>query len=121
MSDPNPIDGSRCADQVVFAMDYAPGLRNRRFRVLQIETTTTEATRSWDVATPKEPVAQLDGEHVDEHEDEVFEYLDKLRSSGAVNMFGAGPYVQETFEMTKKEAGWYVGEWMRTFNERHSI
>lgn len=53
MTDPNPIDGSRCADQVVAAMDYAPGLRNRRFRVLQIETTTTVATRSWDVATPK--------------------------------------------------------------------
>ncbi len=125
MSDPNPIDGSRCADQVVFACEHAPGLRSRRFRVFQITTIveTEERTQSWEVATPG-PIEQPDVEvDADGHaKDEVFEFLDNLRASGVVNMFGAAPYVQEEFEdLDKKEAGWYVGEWMRTFSERHSI
>jgi hypothetical protein len=51
--------------------------------------------------------------------DEVFEYLDDLRESGETNMWGAGPYLQEQFAMTKSEAGAAHTEWMRTFGERH--
>lgn len=50
---------------------------------------------------------------------EVFEYLDMLRESGATNMFGAGPYVQEEFDLDKREARALVSEWMQTFSERH--
>jgi hypothetical protein len=31
----------------------------------------------------------------------IFEYLDELRESGTVNMFGAGQYLQFEFDLTK--------------------
>jgi len=52
--------------------------------------------------------------------DEVFEFLDSLRESGKVNMFGAAPYVQKFFDLNKHEARYLVSEWMRTFAERHA-
>lgn len=52
MENPNPMDGSRCADEVIFACKTAPGLYDRRFRVLQITRTDYEETRSWGVVTP---------------------------------------------------------------------
>ncbi len=50
----------------------------------------------------------------------VFDFLDNLRASGIVNMFGAGPYVEDVFECTRSEARDLVIEWMETFSERHS-
>ena len=50
---------------------------------------------------------------------EVFQYLDDLRESGATNMFGARPYVEAEFNMPGSLAGKLVSEWMETFSERH--
>lgn len=49
----------------------------------------------------------------------MFEYLDSVRDSGVINMFGAGPYVQEEFGLSKDEAKDIVIEWMETFDARH--
>lgn len=54
-----------------------------------------------------------------EEKEEVFTFLDSLREWGGVNMFGAGLYVQEAFEVNRREAQNLVSEWMRTFSERH--
>lgn len=51
-------------------------------------------------------------------QNEVNEFLDTLRESGAVNMFSAGPYVAEEFMVDRREAKVFVMEWMRTFGER---
>jgi hypothetical protein len=52
--------------------------------------------------------------------DPYFEYLDGLRESGETNMFGAAPYLQAAYpEMSSAEARKVLGEWMRTFSERH--
>jgi hypothetical protein len=59
-------------------------------------------------------------EELDALKEEVFVYLDRLRSSGVTNMFGASPYVHDEFPLlTKQEARTVLGEWMRTFSERH--
>lgn len=50
---------------------------------------------------------------------EYFEYLDELRDSGVTNMFGATPYLEEEFGVSKREARVILKEWMRTFGERH--
>ena len=50
----------------------------------------------------------------------VFDFLDNLRASGTINMFGAGPYVQDVFGCDRHEARDLVVEWMQTFSERHS-
>ena len=55
----------------------------------------------------------------EELKQEIFEFLDSLRMSGEVNMFGAGPYVEEWFGLSRKEAREYVTEWMKTFSERN--
>lgn len=48
----------------------------------------------------------------------MFQYLDDLRESGQVNMFGSGTYLQSTFGLSRYEAKDVVLEWMKTFGER---
>jgi len=42
-----------------------------------------------------------------------FEYLCELRDSGAINMFGAGRYLEEVFELDRREAKKVLLEWMQ--------
>lgn len=52
-------------------------------------------------------------------EDEHLEYLDDLRDSGVVNIFGAAPYLREMYpELSKAESHQTLGYWMKTFGER---
>jgi len=49
----------------------------------------------------------------------MLQFLDALRDSGAVNMFGAAPYLQEAFpELTRGQARKMLFHWMDTFSER---
>lgn len=50
---------------------------------------------------------------------EQLEYLDELRESGATNMFGAAPYVETAFDVSRREATAILMVWMETFSERH--
>jgi len=50
-----------------------------------------------------------------------FKFLDELRETGVTNMFGAGIYLQESFDLSKYEAKAVLLEWMKTFRERHPI
>jgi len=43
------------------------------------------------------------------------EFLDELRESGVTNMFGAPAFVEEAFDVSKKEARAIVSEWMASF------
>lgn len=45
----------------------------------------------------------------------MFTFLDKLRESGATNMFGASPYLESNFFMEKKEARAILAGWMETY------
>jgi hypothetical protein len=50
-----------------------------------------------------------------------FQYLDMLRESGKINMFGAAPHLAEAYELTRQEARAILLEWMQTFDERHKV
>jgi hypothetical protein len=50
--------------------------------------------------------------------EEHLDYLDDLRESGVVNMFGARPYLALAFNLDQETAGKYLTYWMRTFSER---
>jgi len=52
--------------------------------------------------------------------EEVFEFLDDMRDWGGINMYGAGPHIQEMFDVSRREARNLLSEWMKTFSERHS-
>ena len=45
------------------------------------------------------------------------EYLDQLRDSGVTNMFGAGQYLEEEFNLERSEAKSILLEWMKSFNK----
>ena len=47
------------------------------------------------------------------------DYLDLLRESGRVNMWGAGAYLAEEFDIGSKDANKITGYWMRSFGERN--
>lgn len=53
-------------------------------------------------------------------QNEVNIFLDILRSSGVTNMWGAGTYIQEHFDVCRYEANNFLKEWMQTFSERKS-
>ncbi len=52
-------------------------------------------------------------------QEEVNLFLDDLRESGDINMFGAAPYVQKEFGVSKYDARDLVKNWMQTFAERN--
>ena len=51
-----------------------------------------------------------------DQEQEVLEFLNMLRDSGATNMFGAVPYIKDEFELDSKEAKRLLMLWMANFN-----
>ena len=53
-----------------------------------------------------------------EMQKKVNNYLNALRETGTVNMFGAAPYISETFGVNKQEARQYLKNWMESFNRR---
>ena len=48
---------------------------------------------------------------------EVLTFLNSLRESGQINMFGAAPYIEDTFEVERAEAVRLLTLWMKNFNE----
>ena len=49
--------------------------------------------------------------------EKYFEYLVGLRDSGVINMFGAVPYLQEEFDLTRTEAKEILFKWMDSFRD----
>ena len=47
----------------------------------------------------------------------IYAYLTALRDSGRINMFGATPYLQDRFGVTRKEATAALINWMNTFKQ----
>jgi hypothetical protein len=46
------------------------------------------------------------------------QFLDELRESGEINMFGAAPYLSNIFDLSEQEARKALTHWMRTFTTR---
>ena len=46
---------------------------------------------------------------------EYFSFLNVLRESGVTNMFGASPYLQNEFGLTRHEAREVLSAWMKQF------
>jgi len=47
-------------------------------------------------------------------------YLTALRDSGRINMFGATPYLEDRFGLTRREAKAALLNWMSTFKREQS-
>lgn len=47
---------------------------------------------------------------------EALEFLNELRESGEINMFGAAPHVEAEFGIDRTEARRYTKLWMDNFN-----
>jgi hypothetical protein len=47
--------------------------------------------------------------------EQYFAYLVALRDSGVVNMFGAAPYLQDAFNLSRSEARDILLKWMESF------
>ena len=50
--------------------------------------------------------------------DEHLQFLDQLRESGEINMFGAAPYIAEFFDLPMQQARKVLTYWMQTFKSR---
>ena len=51
---------------------------------------------------------------------EEFTYLNRLRESGATNMFGAAPYLEMEFDLDRREAKQVLMDWMQWVSENPS-
>jgi len=49
--------------------------------------------------------------------DEHLEYLDSVRESGSINMFGAAPIIAREFLVDKKRAREILSYWMQSFGK----
>ena len=47
--------------------------------------------------------------------EEVAEYLEGVRESGTVNMIGAGPYLEQRFGMSRRDANDAVLTWIKEY------
>tara|TARA_R100001230_G_C5560463_1_gene85217 strand:+ start:205 stop:411 length:207 start_codon:yes stop_codon:yes gene_type:complete len=52
-----------------------------------------------------------------EEELEMFEWLEMLRQSGVVNMFGASPYLADAFDLDEREARDVLLKWMDNYED----
>lgn len=52
-------------------------------------------------------------------QERVNTFLDIARESGKINMFGAAPYIAETFGISRREAQQYLLNWMQSFKENN--
>lgn len=48
----------------------------------------------------------------------IFDFLDNLRDSGQINMFGAASVLQEVFDLSRRESQSVLQEWMTSFTQR---
>ena len=48
---------------------------------------------------------------------EYYVYLEELRQSGETNMFGASPYLESVFGLSRREAIKVLSNWMENYNE----
>ena len=46
-----------------------------------------------------------------------FAFLESLRDSGVTNMFGAGPYLEEAFDLSRSEARKVLVSWMESYKK----
>ena len=53
-----------------------------------------------------------------ELEQDAFEFLNMLRESGVTNMFGAAPFLQHQFGLSKQEAKEVLLEWMNSYRSK---
>lgn len=49
-----------------------------------------------------------------DEKENIFDYLEDLRDSGQINMFGASPYIVEAFGLNKYQAREILSEWMHS-------
>lgn len=54
------------------------------------------------------------------NKEEIFNYLDKVRESGEINMFGVVAVLQQEFNISQVLATRILTEWMNTYGSRHS-
>lgn len=48
---------------------------------------------------------------------DMLKYLDRLRESGRTNMFAAGAYLEDNFNLNKRDARNVLIYWMETFSD----
>jgi hypothetical protein len=53
-------------------------------------------------------------------QEEISKYLNELRKSGVTNMFGATPYIEKEFGISKEDAKKALSYWMKNFKKDES-
>ena len=48
---------------------------------------------------------------------EMCQYLERLRQSGVTNMFGAGSFLQDAFDLKRRPASDYLMFWMQNYEQ----
>lgn len=51
--------------------------------------------------------------------EKMLKWLDFIRATGIINMFGAGPELARAFKIDRSVAGKVHVYWMETFGDRH--
>lgn len=56
-----------------------------------------------------------------ESEQKYYDFLENLRESGAVNMFGSAAYLMQAYRMKRERAVAIVSDWMRGHSDPERV
>lgn len=54
---------------------------------------------------------------IEEFKQDYFDYLVELRDRGVTNMYAAGPYLEDEFDLSRSEAKKVLVSWLESFKE----
>jgi len=52
---------------------------------------------------------------------DIIDYLNAVRESGKINMFGAVPFIMSEFNLDKKPASAHLSDWMQNFSSYQKV
>lgn len=62
----------------------------------------------------------MENQNKPEVEEMYLAFLDSIRDDGKINMMGAGYYLADYFNLSRKESSRILQYWMNTYSQRHS-
>ena len=75
----------------------------------------------YSIVTPELSEAEIDKYPIREDYRDYYNFLERLRDSGATNMFGAGPYLESAFHLSINAANSILANWMHNYDELNNL
>jgi len=115
------------ANRIRYSVDYVSQEEKGNDELEQILLTCVKNTdrMNWDEKYPilAQDITEQEADKYPIREDyrDYYNFLERLRDSGATNMFGAGPYLESAFRLSINAANSILANWMHNYDELNNL